>query len=545
MIALRFFGGIMASIWSFLVVIAPFCLVTVSASPAVFSLDIQRQSAHSQLQPLHNRRSTVSTTLIQISEKLYLTNVTVGTPPQNVQLFVDVNAADTWVNTPVSAFCAKASNNCAEYGIYAPNSSSSYQYVNSNFSLTYSDGTGESGDYVTDVISIGGNSVQGLQFAIAYNSTAVSTSPYGVLGLGYPVQEVQVTQNHAQPYPNLPQAMANKGMINSNAFSLWLNDLSASTGSLLFGGVDTAKYTGDLRTIPIVPRTTSNADLIVPLTDIHFGDDAVFSSQNLTATLDSATTLTYLPKNATNKLYDLVGAKLDSSLGVATIDCSQANIDITLDFTLSWPVVNVTMSELVIRDTDDSQSACYFGVLAAPDDSTAILGDTFLRSAYVVYDLSNNELSIARTRFNVTTSTIVEITNSINGVPGAIRAPSATPTSTPNDNDSGQYKKSPLSVGASVGIGIGGLAAILLLGIALFLWRKKKRARADAALAAAGNGDTYTKSELPGESLTRNELGAADSPELPYSEKRHELQGEGEVAELPGSRPAMPELDGA
>ena len=33
-------------------------------------------------------------------------------------------------------------------------------------------------------------------------------------------------------------------IINTVAYSLWLNDLDASTGSILFGGIDTEKYTG-------------------------------------------------------------------------------------------------------------------------------------------------------------------------------------------------------------------------------------------------------------------------------------------------------------
>ena len=48
-----------------------------------------------------------------------------------------------------------------------------------------------------------------------------------------------------------------------------------------------------------------------------------------------------------------------------------------------------------------------------------MLGDTFLRSAYVVYDLDNNEISLAQTDFNSASDNIVEITNGTNGVPGA------------------------------------------------------------------------------------------------------------------------------
>ena len=53
-----------------------------------------------------------------------------------------------------------------------PNTSSTYAYINSDFSLTYADGSGASGDYANDTIEIGGTTISGLQFGIGYNSTS-------------------------------------------------------------------------------------------------------------------------------------------------------------------------------------------------------------------------------------------------------------------------------------------------------------------------------------------------------------------------------------
>ena len=54
-----------------------------------------------------------------------------------------------------------------------------------------------------------------------------------------------------------------------------------------------------------------------------------------------------------------------------------------------------------------------------------MLGDTFLRSAYVVYDLDNNQISIAPTNFNATSSNIREITTGTNAVPDSTIVPNA------------------------------------------------------------------------------------------------------------------------
>lgn len=61
---------------------------------------------------------------------------------------------------------------------------------------------------------------------------------------------------------------------------------------------------------------------------------------------------------------------------------------------------------------------CQFGILPAGDNGPILLGDTFLRSAYVVYDLDNKQIALAQTRFNATASpNILEIQSGASGIP--------------------------------------------------------------------------------------------------------------------------------
>lgn len=61
---------------------------------------------------------------------------------------------------------------------------------------------------------------------------------------------------------------------------------------------------------------------------------------------------------------------------------------------------------------------CQFGILPAGEDGPILLGDTFLRSAYVVYDLDNKQIALAQTKFNATASpNILEIQSGTNGIP--------------------------------------------------------------------------------------------------------------------------------
>lgn len=61
--------------------------------------------------------------------------------------------------------------------------------------------------------------------------------------------------------------------------------------------------------------------------------------------------------------------------------------------------------------------ACRWGILPS-DGNPNLFGDTFLRSAYVVYNIDGNQIGIAATNFNATTEDIREI-NVVSSIPGA------------------------------------------------------------------------------------------------------------------------------
>ena len=353
-----------------------------------------------------------------------------------------------WANVESSEICADQSSPCSGGGTYDANSSSTYKYINSDFSVSYVDGSGAAGDYGTDTLSIGGQTLTNLQFGIGYESTSAD----GILGIGYAADEAQVNSAHQRSYANLPQALVSAGLIKSNAYSLWLDDLEANTGSIIFGGVDTDKYTGKLQTLPIQKEFDEYAELIITLSSMGIvsgGKTHSLNSDLPTAViLDSGSSLTYLP-NA-NAIYAALNIQYSQQDGAAFASCDLANENITLDFTFTSPSISIPISELILSidsveegreypNSDDNgegsyisggseENICLFGI-APSSNSTPVLGDTFLRSAYVVYDLSNNEISLAQTDFNSTTSHVVEISAGTSSVPGATPVISAVEAS--------------------------------------------------------------------------------------------------------------------
>jgi len=402
-------------------------------TPSVVSLQTQRKAvANPVRRDAIRRRQTVSQPLDN-EGTLYYANVSLGTPPQNLRLHIDTGSSDLWANAPTSEICSYRGDPCSESGTYDANASSTYEYKSGGFNISYVDGSGASGDYATDTLVLGNETLRDLQFGLGY----ISTSPEGILGIGYTANEAQVNRVGRRPYPNVPQAMADAGLIQSNAYSLWLDDLDASVGSILFGGVDTDKYHGQLQTLPIQSEFGEYREFAITLSSVSLSiqgaNTSLTPSLPTAVLLDSGSSLTYLPNELTAAIYNALQIRYSAREGIAYTSCSLADEDITLDFTFTSPTISVPISELIIdgssvsddsedRESDDSSGSpfdlCVFGI-APSEGSSAVLGDTFLRSAYVVYDLVNNEISLAQTNFDSTTTRISEIGTGDESVPDA------------------------------------------------------------------------------------------------------------------------------
>lgn len=154
----------------------------------LFQLDIQRKDIADPVSRDKIRRNqrelrkrgtaTVSETLDN-EQTLYFANVTIGTPAQSLRMHIDTGSSDLWVNTDSSSLCSnsKTAAECTAYGgTYSANDSSTYEYVNSLFNISYADGSGASGDYVSDEFTIGGSTLR-LEFGIGYTSTSAGEFP--------------------------------------------------------------------------------------------------------------------------------------------------------------------------------------------------------------------------------------------------------------------------------------------------------------------------------------------------------------------------------
>ncbi|KAJ9647492.1 hypothetical protein H2204_000121 [Knufia peltigerae] len=360
------------------------------SSPKTLRLPIRRQVSS------HAKRSNVLSSTLHNEEWDYLIDVKVGTPPQSLSIVLDTGSSDTWVFSPEA--CSSDANCAASFD---PSDSSTFDEASpGSFAITYNDHSHVEGDYFTDNIGVGGATISSLMMGLANTGQlSASTTSSGLMGVGYRANEAVANVDPANVYPNMVYEMVSQDIIGSYSYSLWLDDLAASTGTILFGGYDPSKFQGSLTMMPTLPDPTKSDGVIssflvsmISLGAMYNGKTTTFTSStfNGAALLDSGTTNIFVPSAIYAELANYFGADENQ-----VVDCKLSQTKGYVSFGFVDATIQVPFSELALLDS--TTGLCQLGFFDAGEQ--LILGDTFLRSAYVYYDLGNNEIGLAQTVF--------------------------------------------------------------------------------------------------------------------------------------------------
>jgi hypothetical protein len=242
----------------------------------------------------------------------------------------------------------------------------------------------------------------------------------GIFGLGYP----HLTAPVENPYNPFFFNLKAQNKISQNIFSIFLNNTESygKSGEILFGGIDSTKYKGDLAYLPVAKTTRrlpsgTRTDYGywqvygqgLGVTNGVDNKDADLSFQSTTSfVLDTGTTLSYLPTNVLTPLLSAavgnVNLAYDSQNNYFQIRCDLAKRNTTIQYMMSdsssvtkTPIIlNVPLADLIFpMDSDYISTAkvCMFGIV--PSTGTIFLGESLLRSIYQVYDAEQNRIGIA------------------------------------------------------------------------------------------------------------------------------------------------------
>ncbi|KAG7115688.1 Candidapepsin-2 like protein [Verticillium longisporum] len=355
---------------------------------------------HSTKRGVFSRQIEVE--LANRSDVAYYAQLNIGTPPQPVYAQLDTGSFELWVNPDCTVLRPADQRFCQAVGVYDPARSSSSSLLSSTASLRYGIGTANI-SYVRDDVSFAGSPVLShVRFGMA---TATTDQFAGILGLGH-------GKNYTVTYPNMMDELVAQGAIRTKTYSLALGSKTEQQGLLVLGGIDTAKYSGHLAALPVIPAQQAPdrvARFWVNLRSLALTPPSgvtrapYVAAAGLPVFLDSGATMTLLPRALADAIAADFGASPSSSPddpetshSFYEVDCSMADAPGTLDFSFGRSLtIRVPYAEMVRRTRADPPR-CVLGFV--PDDDFALLGDTFLRSAYAVFDLESDVVYMAQYR---------------------------------------------------------------------------------------------------------------------------------------------------
>ncbi|KAL8359168.1 hypothetical protein RB598_007839 [Gaeumannomyces tritici] len=333
---------------------------------------------------------------------VYLIDLKIGSPAQTVSVIVDTGSYELWV----SPNCTRSVDEqlCRRTGAYYPGQSKTADHIGGGRRhLVY--GTGEAmGDYWLDTIGTaaglgGGLQVPLVQFIVADDSDYAFA---GVLGMGY-------TYPWTTSYPyTLLQMMWAYGLIKAPIFSLGLGGVGDGESEIIFGGVNLYKYRGQLQPVrlwpPIEEQDPNWLQYSVNVTSFGITQPGDARSDPLkalapaeggpltgtitttTMIIDSGSTLSYGPPSLVRAIAArFSGTRVDGA-GNVWVDCAHRDQQGSIDFGFNDGSLTVSVK---YRDFIWMQypGGCLLGMQPADAGSTDyVLGDTFLRAAYLVFD---------------------------------------------------------------------------------------------------------------------------------------------------------------
>ncbi|KAF9328129.1 hypothetical protein BG006_008636 [Podila minutissima] len=252
--------------------------------------------------------------------------------------------------------------------------------------------------FYTDTYKFGSLQLTGIAGVASIDNVKLPPTADGILGLWY--------------YPRLGVATILNVLKNSTALTqpvmgIWMQaatilGVTAPGGEITIGGVNPQRFTGDITYIDCV----ANHPWTIPLGGMQIGNTLI-PTTGILAAIDTGTSAMLMPKSYA----DLINGAIPGALQATNLDghwilpCDGTT---PITFTFGTFVAKVPYSSLAMqvarykvtgRSGDYCRSSAMFptGIVVPIDDW--IIGATFLRTVYAVYDFGNNEAGGGRIGF--------------------------------------------------------------------------------------------------------------------------------------------------
>lgn len=244
--------------------------------------------------------------------------------------------------------------------------------------ISYGDGSGASGKVYADKVTVAGVTATSQAVEAASSVSAQfsqDSNTDGLLGLAFS------SINTVSPTPQKTFFDTVKSSLAKQLFSVNLKYHAAGTYD--FGFIDSTKYTG---AITYTPVDNSQGFWGFTATGYSVGSAAAVRS-SIEGIADTGTTLIYIDAAIARAYYSKVsGAKVDSNQGGYVFPCSATLPNFSI--TVGGVAQTVPGKFINYAPVASGSSTCFGGIQTNDGLGLNIFGDIFLKSKYVIHDVS-------------------------------------------------------------------------------------------------------------------------------------------------------------
>ncbi|CAG8734717.1 17862_t:CDS:1, partial [Racocetra persica] len=313
----------------------------------------------------------------------YYGAITIGKQEFNVHL--DTGSSNLWIpNKNCSAVF------CQNHNRFDSSKSQTFTPEGNPWSIQY--GTGfASGITGIDNIKIGCFTADKQIFGLVTNVSDFDAAfEYdGILGLGF--DNLNTMDNAA---PTLISTLIKQNKMEP-IFSFHFSHASDfdDKGIFILGGIDKSKCNGEITFNPLI---STNGFWTIKQDNTLVNGNPVFSSPNI-AIIDTGTTIIIAPPNDTAAIHKQIpGAVFDSQNNMYTIPCNTTTI-LSLRFGgVDYPIPSRDLIFLPVTGTDCLSAIMPLDVV--PNVDVWVVGDTFLKNVYSVFDVKTKQVGFARSK---------------------------------------------------------------------------------------------------------------------------------------------------
>ena len=331
-----------------------------------------------------------SSPLLNFRDIVYTGPLLIGSPPQAFTVVYDTGSADLWVFSAATTVEYSGFNH-----YYDRRRSASHRPNGTRWAIEY--GEGEASGYLSvDEVTLAGQTVRAQTFgeAVSYSSNFqnLHDPTDGILGLAF--SSISEAQSET-----VIDRLYKEGRIDRRVFSFFLTSQGEERGSaFILGEPDPAYAPRGLHYFPIVPQVKEVQQWVIALDSVTLdgASHGLCSTRSCVALLDTGTSFIGLPSTAFLSIRTQILALRPD----CQFDAGHMEISCTPGLLTSLPTLVLTIDGVryPLHPADYMVEGVVGLMQIAPTSGDAdfiILGDTFLKSYYTVFDMDLERVGIA------------------------------------------------------------------------------------------------------------------------------------------------------